>query len=219
MTNIKLHGILAKDFGGEFKLHLDNINTLIDAIECNRSGFLKKLNSLSQMGLNYCLVMDGQTVMDKKSLSSKKPKRIDFVPIVCGQGVVAAVVGVAGLIAGAALPAGLLATALSIGGGIFLSAGLSMLLAPKPEFPDSVASESTVSALTRSFAFANRANVAVQGVAVPVGYGRLRVGSQVIQGTVKTYPQNVLPLQAMQNNAVRNDNTKSEAPSEASLPQ
>jgi predicted phage tail protein len=218
MTNIKLHGILAKDFGGEFKLHLDNINTLIDAIECNRSGFLKKLNTLSQMGLNYCLVIDGQTVMDKKSLSSKKPKRIDFVPIVCGQGFVAAAVGIAGLIAGAAT-AGAIGTALSIAGGIFLSAGLSMLLAPKPEFPDAVAAESTVSALTRSFSFANRANVAVQGVAVPVGYGRLRVGSQVIQGTVKTYPQNVLPLQAMQNNAVRNDNTKSEAPSEASLPQ
>ena len=219
MTNIKLHGILAKEFGGEFKLNLDNINTLIDAIECNRSGFQKKLNSLSQMGLNYCLVIDGETVMDKKSLSNKKPKRIDFVPMICGQGVVAAVVGIAGLIAGAAIPAGLLATALTIGGGIFLSTGLSLLLAPKQEFPDSVAAESTVNALSKSFAFANRANIASQGVSVPIGYGRLRVGSQVIQGTVKTYPQNVLPLQAMQNNAFRNDNTKSEAPSEASLPQ
>lgn len=218
MTNIKLHGILAKEFGGELKLNLDNINTLIDAIECNRSGFQKKINSLSQMGLNYCLVIDGETVMDKKSLSNKKPKRIDFVPMICGQGVVAAVVGIAGLIGGA-LATGALATALTIAGGIFLSTGLSLLLAPKPEFPDAVAAESTVSALSKSFAFANRANIASQGVSVPIGYGRLRVGSQVIQGTVKTYPQNVLPLQAMQNNAFRNDNTKSEAPSEASLPQ
>ena len=34
MTSIKLHGILAKDFGEELKLNLDNITTLIDAIEC-----------------------------------------------------------------------------------------------------------------------------------------------------------------------------------------
>ena len=218
MTNIKLHGILAKEFGEELNLSLDNIHTLIDAIDCNKSGFLKKLNSLSQMGLNYCLIVDGETVMDKKSLGDKRPKRIDFVPIVCGQGVVAAVVGAAGLIAGAAIT-GTVGAALGIIGGIFLSTGLSLLLAPKPDFPDSVAAEQSVSALSRSFAFANKSNIAAQGVAVPVGYGRLRVGSQVIQGTVKTYPQNVLPLQAMQSNSYRNDNTKSEAPSEVSAPQ
>tara|TARA_R110000772_G_scaffold6781_7_gene23664 strand:- start:1125 stop:1784 length:660 start_codon:yes stop_codon:yes gene_type:complete len=219
MTSIKLHGILAKDFGEELKLNLDNITTLIDAIEANKSGFLKKLNSLSQMGLNYCLIIDGETVKDRSSIGDKKPKRIDFVPIICGQGVVAAVIGAAGLIAGGIIGTTLLGTTLSVLGGIFLSAGLSMLLAPKPDYPDSVAAESTVSALNKSFAFANRANIAAQGISVPIGYGRLRVGSKVIQGTVKTYPQNVLPLQAMQSNAHKNDNTKSEAPSEVSLPQ
>jgi len=31
--------------------------------------------------------------------------------------------------------------------------------------------------------------VASQGAPVPVGYGRLKVGTQVIQATVKSYPQ------------------------------
>ncbi len=218
MTSIKLHGILAEDFGEELKLNIDNINTLVDAIEANRSGFLKKLNALSELGLEYCLIIDGKTIKDASSIENQKPKRVDFVPIICGQGVVAAVVGVAGLIAGAAV-AGAVGTALSVLGGIFLSAGLSMLLAPKQEFPDAVAAESTVGALGKSFAFANRANTAAQGVVVPIGYGRMRVGSKVVQGTVKTYPQNILPLQAMESNAYRNDNTKSESPSEVSLPQ
>lgn len=215
MTNIKLHGILAKEFGQELKLNLDSITTIIDAIDCNRDGFIKKLNSLSQMGLNYCLVADGQIIKEKHQLQGKVPKQIDFVPIVCGQGVVAAVVGVIGLVAGAATGI----TALAVLGGVFLSTGLSMLLAPKPDFPDTIAAEQSVTGLEKSFAFANRANIAAQGVSVPVGYGRLRVGSQVIQASIKTYPQNITPIDAMEANAYKNDNTRSKSASEISAPQ
>ena len=33
-------------------------------------------------------------------------------------------------------------------------------------------------------------NTASQGTPVPIGYGRLKIGSKVIQATVKSFPQN-----------------------------
>jgi hypothetical protein len=62
-----------------------------------------------------------------------------------------------------------------------------MLLAPKPDAGPQISA--TTKALSESFAFSNKANVAAQGVPVPVGYGRLKVGSQTIQVSVKSYPQ------------------------------
>lgn len=211
MTNIKLHGIIAKDFGQGLSLSLDNVGNIMDAMDANNPGFIKKLNELSQMGLQYCLIIDGVITKERNQLNKKEmPKQIDFVPIICGQGVVLAVVG-----------AGLLVASGGVGiaaliGGIFLSTGLSMLLAPKQDFGDAAQAESSVTGLEKSFAFANKANMASQGVSVPVGYGRMRVGSLVVQGTIKTYPQNLTPTQAMENNAYRGDNTVSRSESEIS---
>jgi hypothetical protein len=49
--------------------------------------------------------------------------------------------------------------------------------------------ESVVNSAKQSFLFSSKANTAEQGIPVPVGYGRLRVGSAVIQSTIKSYPQ------------------------------
>jgi predicted phage tail protein len=80
-----------------------------------------------------------------------------------------------------------------------VSIGLQMLLAPKPDAPAPISA--STKALAESFAFSNKVNVANQGVAVPLGYGRLKVASQVIQFSVKSYPQNQESIDAMQRNA------------------
>ena len=55
-----------------------------------------------------------------------------------------------------------------------LSFGISMLISKmlKPDDPDTVS--------TSSFIFGQAENVANQGVPVPVGYGRLKIGSRII---------------------------------------
>ena len=63
-----------------------------------------------------------------------------------------------------------------------------MLLAPKPDAGPQISA--TTKALSESFAFSNKANAAAQGSPVPVGYGRLKVGSQLVQMSVKSFPQN-----------------------------
>jgi len=64
--------------------------------------------------------------------------------------------------------------------------GIQMMLAPKPKMDRP---ESVVNSAKQSFLFSSKANIAEQGIPVPVGYGRLRVGSAVIQSTIKSYPQ------------------------------
>lgn len=102
-----------------------------------------------------------------------------------------------------------IATALNVGTGAFLTAAgtaawastliggvlnavamslIQMALAPKPE---SKRTESTISGAKESFMISSKGNLAEQGVPVPVGYGRLRTGSNIIQVTIKSYPQNV----------------------------
>jgi predicted phage tail protein len=96
----------------------------------------------------------------------------------------------AGLAIGAGAAAGSFAAGagsalVSTGVGIAMM-GLQMALAPKPKMERP---SSDVNSAKQSFLFSSKANIAEQGIPVPVGYGRLRVGSAVIQSTIKSYPQ------------------------------
>jgi hypothetical protein len=74
-------------------------------------------------------------------------------------------------------------------------AAISYALAPKPE---NEALEIEADGSKSSLIFSNTINVASQGSAVPLGYGRLKVGSQVIQATIKSFPQNQRPQTVME---------------------
>ena len=100
--------------------------------------------------------------------------------LTAGAGLAIGAVAVAG---GFAAAAG--STLVSVGVGIAMM-GLQMALAPKPKMERPSAD---VNSAKQSFIFSSKANVAEQGIPVPVGYGRLRVGSAVIQSTIKSYPQ------------------------------
>lgn len=193
MTTVKIHGILAKDVGQEFLMDIGKTSQVIEAIDANRPGFIKKLNSLSRKGFYYSLVVDGKRIENAhKFFKSKKPKKIDIVPVISGSGIVAAVVAIGKWIA---LNQALASFALFI-----ISTAVQMLLAPKQETPDIKATEASTRGLERSFEFSNKQNLAAQGVPVPIGYGRLRIGSQIIQGCIKTFPQNVQAAEAMVSN-------------------
>ena len=74
----------------------------------------------------------------------------------------------------------------SLVGSLAFSA-ISYALSPKPEVQGV---EATAQASRSSFVFGSALNTASQGTPVPVGYGRLKVGSKVIQASVKSFPQN-----------------------------
>ena len=118
-------------------------------------------------------------------------------PLIIGSGGVALVTfltSATGTLAGGAAFA---AAAINSVIGMVVSMGLQMLLAPSA---DSAPISASTKALSESFSFSNKVNVASQGSAVPVGYGRLKVASQLIQMSVKSYPQGQQSTDVMRQN-------------------
>jgi predicted phage tail protein len=207
MTQVILHGILAKEFRKTFSLAMKRPKEVFDAISCAHGNFRNRLVELANQGIHFTLLIDGKkiTTIEELSIVSDNQK-IDIVPLVCGAGRTGAAIAIialgvltagAGLAAsagmigvmgagGAATLGGIAASTLvSVGIGIAMM-GLQMMLAPKPKMERPSAD---VNSAKQSFIFSSKANVVEQGIPVPVGYGRLRVGSAVIQSTIKSYPQ------------------------------
>ena len=203
MTKVILHGILAKEFKKTFELAIKRPKEVFDAISCSHSNFRNRMVELANQGIHFALLVDGKkmTTIEELSIVSDNQK-IDIVPLICGagkSGAIFAIIAIGILTAGVGLgvSAGLgasffgsaaatVGTALTnIGVGIALM-GLQMALAPKPKMDRPSAD---VNSAKQSFIFSSKANVAEQGIPVPVGYGKLRVGSAIIQSTIKSYPQ------------------------------
>jgi len=200
MTLVNIHGILAAEFKNCFSLAIKKPKEVFEAIACNYPKFKFRIAELAQQGIHYTLVIDGERIQDINEVNiNRSPSTIDIVPLICGAGKagvaiaiiavgvltagVGAYFGMAALAAGGTMSAG---ASLAISAGIAMAGmGLQMMLAPKP---DMQRAESTVSAAKQSFNFGSKANVTEQGIPVPVGYGRLRIGSAVIQSTIKSYP-------------------------------
>ena len=57
MTNVIIHGILAKKFGKSIKLKIGNIKHLINAIDLMKRGFRKELCELFHEKIYYEIIM------------------------------------------------------------------------------------------------------------------------------------------------------------------
>jgi predicted phage tail protein len=206
MTNIILHGILAKEFGENFRMKIHKAINVIKAIDVNRKNFNKRIFELSREGLNYTIIVDGKKITELEELNiQKEPQEIHLVPLIMGSGGVALVTAAIGTAIVAGSTAAFVAAAINFVILTVVSVGLQMLLAPKPDSGPPISS--STKALAESFAFSNKENVATQGSAVPVGYGRLKVGSQLIQMSIKSYPQNQNATTVMRQNVYSSPNS------------
>ena len=184
MTQVYIHGILAREYGNNFKLSLPNPKDVLEAIDCNRSGFIQRLVELQKEGFCYDIIINKKRVTQEEHMTGvKNPETIDLVPAITGSGPVAAFF--------AFLGSGTLLANLA---AAVIFAAISYALTPKPEFE---ALEIEADASKSSLIFSNTVNVASQGSPVPIGYGRLKVGSQVIQATIKSFPQHQAPQESL----------------------
>jgi len=182
MTIINIHGILAREYGSSFTLSMPNPKDVLEAIDCNKQGFLQRLVELQREGLCYDIIINKTRITNGSDMDNiSNPATIDLVPAISGSGG----------------PEFLILAKLVAKTVIF--AAISYALTPKPE---NEALEIAGDASKSSMIFSNTANVASQGSPVPLGYGRLRVGSQVIQATIKSYPQYMPPSQALGGSAI-----------------
>jgi len=174
MTTIRLHGILAQKYGEVFKMDISKPRDVIRAIDANRDGFRKTVMDLQKEGFSYEILVNKKRLNKESFLNSKKVQEIDLVPFIVGSGIPELLIGLVLSLASAAIQYALMDPG-TIDGG-----------------------ESTVGGANESMMFSSsQINLAAQGSPLPIGYGRLKVGSSVIQSSMKSLPQTAEALDGM----------------------
>ena len=175
MTTIRLHGILAQKYGKVFEMEIDKPRDVIRAIDANREGFRKTVVDLQKQGFAYELIVNKKRLNKEEFSNNKKPQEIDFVPFIVG--------------AGTGLEMLLISLAVSL-----VSAVIQYALMD----PGTIdGGESTVSGGGSLMFSSSQVNLAAQGSPLPIGYGRLKVGSSVIQSSMKSLPQTISSIDNM----------------------
>lgn len=157
MVDITLRGILGKQFGSEWRLNVSSVLEIFEAIEANTSKVSKCFYDLQKFATHFIVFIDGKA-MPSYLLNSnvlKKNNRVEILPIVQGSG--------AGL---ALFIVGVLLTVASI--------VITKMLSPKA--PKDVKTNSTILGGIR--------NVTARNIVVPIGYGRLKLGSAVVSNYI-----------------------------------
>jgi len=205
LVNIKLHGALGKQVGREsWKMAVSSIGEAMRAIESQSKKLYKSLIKNDKQNIKYrVLINEKDFLYDKeKDINTKEGvqsselirdfknlKSIDIVPVVEGadsKDVFAIIIGIVLIVLGVFTygTSAQMGMALIAGGVGLVAAGVANLLTPMPEFGDFREIEGGGRA---SYLFSGPVNTVREGGPIFIGYGRLMVGSQVIQSSVDTY--------------------------------
>lgn len=201
LVTIKLHGNLGELFHEQWDFAVKSVSQALSAINTfTDNKFFKFLSSKQQKGVFYRVLINGEDYVAEKSLTDPEDinaikssnlvanidnlKTIDIIPVLEGAkdvfliilGVVLVIVGILLIEFGIGVPL------IMIGIGL-LAAGITALISKPPAFEDFREVEGSKS----SYLFNGPVNIQREGGPIPVGYGRLLVGSQVISANVINY--------------------------------
>jgi len=183
MTKVILHGALAKRFGKEHNFLVRKPVDAIRALAANKRGFKRALKTWGRQGRLYEMICDGQKVSSEQELDSAgNYKEIHFSPTIIGTSNAAKIIVGALLIVISMINpiAGTMFGEILMGAGISLVLGGIMGLLFPPPVP-SFEAEAT----QKSFLFSSLENAATQGATVPLGYGRMRIGTKVVSTSIE----------------------------------
>ena len=156
MINIILEGVLGKTLGNSWSLNVNSVLEVFEAIEANTNRITKFYKDLEKTMTHFVVYIDDK-IMPHHLLNSKilnSGSTVKILPIIQGSE-----------------PTTMIIIGLTL---IALSIVLSIVLSPKQ--PKDVKTNSTIIGGIR--------NVLNRNIAVPIGYGRLRIGSAVISNDI-----------------------------------
>lgn len=204
MTSIYLHGELSNEFGNKFELEVNSVAEAISAIEANTGKFIVFLQSKIQDYVGYHVIVDDSDIGEEDIICKTPQKEIHITPVIEGgkSGAFKIIAGLAliaapylAATAAGGLGAGFTGTALggaagssTIGalygslnffGNMAVSLGLSLVMGGITELMTKQPKMGEAKS-TQSYLFEGNQNNQAQGQPVPIGYGRLRVGSQLV---------------------------------------
>jgi predicted phage tail protein len=187
MKTVYLHGKLGKRFGRKWRIAAKTPIEIIQALEANSEGFIDYIQKKAIDGEHYIfLKKDPKYISSEKDVEDSSVNELETeikykneeIHIVSGAygGVVASFVG--GLITGGSLfgisAATIGAVASAMVWGAVAQIGMNVLF--KPPKPPKRGTPTT----TKSFLMSGSQTRQAQGIAVPLGYGRLRIGGATI---------------------------------------
>lgn len=187
MKTIILLGELGKRYGRRHRLDVKSPAEAVRALCANFKDFAAFVSSSHERNVGY-RVLNMREDVAKDDLHTPAGQQIAIVPVVAGAGG-----GIGQILLGAALIAvsfvpglnvavwaGMSATYASVAFGIGVSlalGGVAQLLAPAPKQPAAQDQK-------QSYVFNGANNTTAQGQPVPIGYGRMIVGSAVISAGI-----------------------------------
>ena len=194
LKTIKLYGILAKKFGKEFHLAVDNTREAMRALCVQVQGFEHFMLHAHEQGLEFAVFQDDQNISETELDMNTSAKVIKVVPKVKGAGgafqtifgAVLVVVGVVvGAVAGWTGVGGAVGAAL-IGAGVgMMVGGIAMMLMPKIESQDQNQDGNKANK-----GFGGAVTTVAQGNPVPVLYGQREVGGFI--ASAGQYPEDLM---------------------------
>jgi len=157
MINVKLHGIFEQFVKTEWNLNVRTVFEAFEAIEANSGKLLETLGSFQDYLTHFIIYVDDKP-MSVEYLNSpilKKDSRIEVVPLILGSAF-----GIDDFLIALLL--------------IAISTGIQLLITKlmSPKAPKDVKNNSRL--------FSGYENVTKRNVPVPIGYGRLKIGSVVV---------------------------------------
>ncbi|ENW29312.1 tail assembly protein [Acinetobacter lwoffii] len=192
LKTIRLYGILAKKFGKEFHLAVDNTREAMRALSVQVQGFEHFMLHAHEQGLEFAVFQDKQNISETELDMSTSAKVIKVVPKVKGAGgavqtILGAVLVVVGIVVtGMSFgSAGAVGAAL-IGAGVgMMVGGIAMMLMPKIENQDQNQDGNKANK-----GFGGAVTTVAQGNPVPVLYGQREVGGFI--ASAGQYPEDLM---------------------------
>jgi predicted phage tail protein len=166
MKRVLFHGLLKSFVGPEASVRVESLDDVYKFLKANSSRFEKKMRKLKGMLDSFLFIADGEILQINSSLQ-KILEGCKVLEIILG--VVAIIVGAILIYTGVGAPFGYML--ISVGISLFITA----LMTPK----------SPKQIKTASYLFSSSGvNVAARNTPVPLGYGRLSIGSLIIGAAI-----------------------------------
>ena len=193
LKKIRLYGILAKKFGKEFHLAVDNTREAMRALSVQVPGFEHFMLNAHEQGLEFAVFQDKQNISETELDMSTSAKVIKVVPRVRGAGgavqtILGAVLVVVGIVVtGMSFgSAGAVGAAL-IGAGVgMMVGGVAQMLMPKVD----TTQDQNEDGNKANKGFGGAVTTVAQGNPVPVLYGQREVGGFI--ASAGQYPEDLM---------------------------
>ena len=190
LKTIKLYGILAKKFGKEFHLAVDNTREAMRALCVQVQGFEHFMLHAHEQGLEFAVFQDDENISETELDMNTSAKVIKVVPKVKGaggDGVLQTILGAVMVVVGAvAMYFGQPWGASLVGAGIgMMVGGVAMMLMPKIENQDQNQDGNKANK-----GFGGAVTTVAQGNPVPVLYGQREVGGFI--ASAGQYPEDLM---------------------------